>query len=55
MFIDSHCHLLKEYYDDLEEVLKLAKNNYVTRFINNATSKEFSLHLLSHLLYLEQI
>ena len=34
MFTDSHCHLTKDYYDNIEEILKNAKDNNVNRFIN---------------------
>jgi len=35
MFTDSHCHLYSEYYENIDEIIKLAKDNNVTRFINN--------------------
>ena len=44
MFTDSHCHLYDEYYDDIDNIIKLSKDNNVTRFINNgcdsSTNKE---------------
>lgn len=39
MFTDSHCHLYKEYYDDIEDVLKLSQYNKVNRYINNGCDK----------------
>ena len=27
MLIDTHCHLYKEYYDDIESIIKLSKEN----------------------------
>lgn len=33
MFTDTHCHLYKEYYDNLEEILNTAKDNQINRYI----------------------
>ena len=33
MFTDTHCHLYKEYYDNLEEILNAAKENQINRYI----------------------
>lgn len=46
MFCDSHCHILKEYYDDIEEVLNNAKNNNVDRIINAAYNYDSSKEIL---------
>jgi len=35
MFTDSHCHLYKQYFDNLDQILKLAEQNKVHRYINN--------------------
>ena len=35
MFCDTHCHLYKEYYDDIDNVLEEAKNNDVVRYISD--------------------
>ncbi len=35
MFTDSHCHIYKEYYSNIDDVIKIAENNKVNRFINN--------------------
>lgn len=40
MFVDTHCHLYKEYYDNLDSVLKSAKFNEVGYYINNGCNKE---------------
>ena len=44
MFCDTHCHLYKEYYDDIDGVLEEAKNNDVVRYISDGcdmvTNKE---------------
>ena len=33
MFTDTHCHLYKEYYNDLDMILKQAESNNVNRYI----------------------
>lgn len=33
MFCDTHCHLFKEYYENIEEILQKAKDNKVNRYI----------------------
>ena len=44
MFTDTHCHLYKEYYENLEEILNHAYENKVNRFIvagcDDASNKE---------------
>jgi len=35
MFTDTHCHLFKEYYDNINDVIIEAKNNNIYRMINN--------------------
>jgi len=40
MFTDTHAHIYKEYYEDINEVLKIAKSNNVNRvIISGATQK----------------
>ena len=38
MFTDSHCHLFNEYYEDMELIIKSAKEHKVDKYINNATN-----------------
>lgn len=35
MFIDTHCHLYKEYYDDLDDIINKIKESKINRVINN--------------------
>ena len=35
MFCDTHCHLYKEYYEDIDSILEESKNNDVVRFISD--------------------
>lgn len=37
MLTDSHCHITKEYYENIDEIVNNAKDNQVYKFINNAT------------------
>lgn len=40
MFSDTHCHIYKEYYEDIDEVIDTAIKNKIDRIINNATNRE---------------
>jgi len=40
MLIDSHCHLFKEYYDNIDEIIKKAKDNDVKIMISSASSRK---------------
>lgn len=33
MFCDTHCHLFQEYYEDIDEIINIAKENNVSRMI----------------------
>ena len=35
MFTDTHCHIYKEYYEDIDTVLELAEDKDVNRVISN--------------------
>ena len=35
MYIDTHCHVFSEYYDDIEKVISECKDNNVNRIIVN--------------------
>lgn len=39
MFTDTHCHISKEYYDDIKSVLDNAKSYGINRVINNGCDK----------------
>ncbi len=47
MFVDSHCHILKNYYENINLVLKNAENNSVNRFINSAYNYKSSLEVIN--------
>ncbi len=40
MFCDSHCHIFKEYYDNIDEVINNAKENGINRLIVAADNKK---------------
>lgn len=44
--IDTHCHLFKEYYDNLDEIIKNAKEAGVERIIVNGTNYDSNLEVL---------
>lgn len=46
MFVDTHCHLFKEYYDSLEEVIKDSCMNEVKYYINNGCDQDSNEEVL---------
>lgn len=46
MFIDTHCHLFSSYYSDIDKVIKSAKFNLVTYYINNGSDYESNKEVL---------
>ena len=46
MFTDTHCHIFNEYYDNINDVIKDASNNYITRYINNGTDLKSNQEVL---------
>ena len=46
MLIDSHCHVLKEYYDDIPNIIGNAKNNDIKIIINSAYNYSSSLEII---------
>ena len=46
MFCDTHCHLYKEYYDDIDGVLEEAKNNDVVRYISDGCDMSSNKEML---------
>ena len=47
MFTDTHCHIFKEYYQDIDQVLNDASLNLVNRYINNGTDLKSNKEVLS--------
>ena len=46
MFCDTHCHLYKEYYDDLDQVLNESKDNDVVKYISDGCDMETNKEML---------
>lgn len=46
MFTDTHCHIFKNYYDDIENIIKQAQAANITKMINNGTDYESNLEVL---------
>lgn len=47
MFTDSHCHIYKEYYDDVDGIIKLSIDNKVNRYINNGCDSDTNKEVLN--------
>lgn len=46
MFVDTHCHIFKSDYDNIDEVLNNASNNNVKYYINNGSDGEYNKEVL---------
>ena len=46
MLYDTHCHLYKEYYDDIDSIIKKAKDNGVDKYISDATNIDTCYEML---------
>lgn len=46
MLMDTHCHIYKEYYDDIDNLMNKIKDSGVNRIINNACNYESCLEVL---------
>lgn len=46
MFVDTHCHIFKSDYDNIDEVLNNASNNNVKYYINNGSNREYNKEVL---------
>ena len=46
MYIDTHCHMVKEYYDDMDKYINNCIENNVKKIIVNATDKKSCLEVL---------
>ena len=45
MFCDTHCHIFKQYYENIDEIIKRANDNKVNRFIVAADNYNSSLEV----------
>ena len=46
MFTDTHCHLYRSYYEDLDDVIEQIKNSEINRVINNGCDKTSNIEVL---------
>ncbi len=46
MFTDSHCHLYDEYYENIDNIIKVSIENNITRFINNGCDSKSNREVL---------
>ncbi|MGN1379374.1 MAG: TatD family hydrolase [Bacilli bacterium] len=47
MFVDSHCHLYSEYYDNINEIINLSKKDKICYFINAGCDKKSNLEVIT--------
>lgn len=47
MFIDTHCHLFKDYYDDMDNIICKIKNRGIIALINNGCDSKTNQEVLS--------
>jgi len=45
-FIDTHCHLYKEYYENLDDIITKIKENGIDKVINNGTNNKSNHEVL---------
>ena len=46
MYIDTHCHVLHDYYDDIDEIINKCKNNGVSKIIVSGCDIETNKEVL---------
>lgn len=46
MFIDTHCHLFNEYYDNIEEIINKCKDNNIKRIIVSGVDMKSNIEVL---------
>ena len=49
MFTDTHCHLYKEYYDDIKEIVEKSKKCKINRVFNNGVDDRTNREILAML------
>lgn len=47
MFQDTHCHIFKEYYEDINKIIEEAKQNNINHLINNGCNHKSNIEVLS--------
>ena len=46
MFVDTHCHIFKSDYDNIDEVLNNASNNNIRYIINNGSNNNYNKEVI---------
>ena len=46
MFTDTHCHIYKEYYDDMDEIIEKIRTSKINRVINNGCDAKSNKEVL---------
>lgn len=46
MFVDTHCHIFKEYYDNIDNVLNEALSNNIKYCINNGSNNNYNKEVI---------
>lgn len=46
MFIDTHCHLFKEYYDNIDDIVNKCKENNISKIIVSGTDMKSNKEIL---------
>jgi len=46
MFTDTHCHLFKDYYENIEEIINCAATSNINKMINNGTDAKSNKEVL---------
>ena len=46
MFTDTHCHVFKEYYNNIDSIINNAKENKIFQIINNGCNHKSNLEVL---------
>ena len=46
MFIDTHCHIYSEYYEDIDDIMNKIKNSGISKVINNGCDKNTNIEVL---------
>ena len=47
MFTDTHCHIYKEYYEDIDEIIEKINNSGINKIINNGCDDKSNKEVLS--------
>lgn len=46
MFVDTHCHIYNEYYEDIDEIVKKIKSSGINKVINNGCDRDSNKEVL---------